>query len=83
MKSRALKEEAMPMMKETTMNEMMKEGKDMIVNGKNSMMRGRVMMMGSQMLSGIAGKNKQKNKKPDLSEFDETYHWSKAKKGKK
>ncbi len=79
-KSRALKEEAMPMMKETTMNEMMNEAKEMVMSGRNSMMRGNVMMAGAKM---VMGKKKQKNKEPDLSEFDETYHWSKAKKGKK
>mgnify|MGYP001559716956 CR=1 FL=1 len=80
MKSRALKEEAMPMMKETSMQEMMNEANDMMTSGRNSMMRANVMMTGAKM---IMGKKKQKSNKPDLSEFDETYHWSKAKKEKK
>ena len=78
-KSRALKEEAMPMMKETSMQEMMSEAKDMMTSGRNSMMRANVMMAGAKVM----GKKKQKNTKPDYSEFDETYHWSKIKKGKK
>ena len=56
-KSRALKQEVMPMMKETTMQEMMKEGKDMMTSGRNSMMRGSVMMAGAKM---VMGKKKQK-----------------------
>ena len=48
-KSRSLKQEVMPMMKESTMQDMMTEGKEMMMSGKNSMMRGRVMMAGSKM----------------------------------
>ena len=48
-KSRSLKQEVMPMMKESTMQDMMTEGREMMISGKNSMMRGRVMMAGSKM----------------------------------
>ena len=48
-KSRSLKQEVRPMMKESTMQDMMTEGREMMISGKNSMMRGRVMMAGSKM----------------------------------
>ncbi len=78
-KSRALKEE-MPMMKETSMQDMMKEGKEIMVSGKNSMMRGKAIMIGSQAMM------KKKQPKKDDKEYSDlggmNFDPKKMKKGK-
>ena len=64
-KSRALKEE-MQTVKQTTPQDMMNEGREQMVSAKNSMMRGKVMMVGSQAMM-----KKKKRHKGDMMEYSD------------
>lgn len=84
-KSRALKEEAMPMMKKDTPMSMMNEAKDMMTSAKNSMMRADIMVAGAK---AMMGKKKQQHlDKDEMMEYSDlgglNFDPKKMKKGKK
>lgn len=66
-KSRALKEQVMPMMREDTPKEMMREAKEMISSSKNSMMRGQMMMTGAKVMMA----KKKMPKKDPMMEYSD------------
>ena len=68
-RSRALKEETMPVIQEETLQSMMKDAKDMMMDAKNSMMRGQAMMVGSQMM--MKKKQMKKQMKDDDAELSD------------